>query len=151
MWCRQMLWLSFFYKILDAVLGAALAEIGDVLQMTAEGGDGTGLQAAAGDAAQVVEDGGGRQPLAVGVVGGDVVVFVEILEGRRCHLEASVVVDDGLRLVGGEPPLLLVVHENCHGETATGTGQWHPFIVFELFRVLFQSNVPIVYVMHLFP
>ena len=34
---------------------------------------------------------------------------------------------------------------------ATGTGQWHPFIVFELFRVLFLSNVPIVYVMHLFP
>lgn len=64
---------------------------------------------------QMVVDGGGSEPLAVTLVGGDVEIIVEILQGRRCHLEVVVVLNDGLRLLRREPPLFPVLPDDGTG------------------------------------
>ncbi len=65
--------------------------------------------------AQMVVDGGGGEPLAVALVGSDVEIFVEILQGRWRHLEVAVVLDDGLRFLGCEPPPFPVLPDDGAG------------------------------------
>jgi len=82
-----------------------------VAEITAEGENAVGLQSAAGLTAQVLIDGGGRLPLATALVVDGLEILVEVLHGGRQELKLAVVCHDGLDLVGREPPLLLMVHD----------------------------------------
>ena len=95
--------------------GAMLLQAGDVLQVATEDGDAVGIQAAAGMAAQAVVDGGGRHPLAIVLISGHLKVLMEILHGDGHDLEVTVMLHDGLHLVGREPPLLTVFQDDGAG------------------------------------
>ena len=97
-----------------------MAQTWDVPQITTEGGNTVGLQAAACQTAQALVDGGGRLPLSFFFIGHYLVVLVEVLQGRGHQFELTVVIHDGLGLFGREPPLLLVTHDERIGLTVEG-------------------------------
>ena len=107
--------LLFQYQVLAAGAYATAQEAGHVSQVAAEGGHAVGFQAAAGNAAQVVVDGGGRHPCASLLVGGRLVVLVEILYGRRQHLIQLVMLHDVPHLIGVEPPFHPVLRHHGVG------------------------------------
>ena len=109
--CRQSL---FFVNQIDVSVGnALLLQAGDVPQITSEDGYAAGLQPTACDFAQSVVDSCWRHPVPVVFAVGYFVVFVEILYGWWNHLEVAVVFHDGFHLVGCEPPLFVMAHDEC--------------------------------------
>ena len=78
------------------------------------------MEAGACDVAEVLVDDGGGLPLAVYLVGGSIVVFVEVLDGRGDELVLVIVCHEGLDFLGGEPPLLLVAHNEVVGLVVKG-------------------------------